>query len=166
MDGHERPAQRFARKQFSKRYLTEIEPRCYRWIQISDDDLIAYRNDNKIPKDLHSDHEYELEDRTKMHEFHVDSCRFLQDLADKHPQTGKFGGCMSVRANNLKPIMILGQDECVFHQFSLVSKQWVGAEGQRALMPKSEGAGLMVSAFQSRELGLLYDIPERIMNDK
>ena len=66
---------------------------------------------------------------------------------------------MNVRATpNSKAIMIIGQDESIFHQYSLVTKQWVGPEGQRALLPKSEGAGYMIFAFQCREVGMLQII--------
>ena len=66
---------------------------------------------------------------------------------------------MSVRAiPNSKAIMIIGQDESIFHQYSLVTKQWVGPEGKRVLLPKSEGAGYMISAFQCREVGMLQII--------
>ena len=48
---------------------------------------------------------------------------------------------------------IFGQDESVFNQFLLGNRQWVGPEGQRALLPKTDGLSLMISAFQSRETG-------------
>ena len=64
-----------------------------------------------------------------------------------------------MRSNtNMKPIMIIGQDESVFRQYSLVTKQWVGAYGQRALLPKSEGDGIMISAFQAHEIGIPQEI--------
>ena len=49
--------------------------------------------------------------------------------------------------------MIFGQEESVFNQYLLGNRQWVGPEGQRALLPKTDGLGLMLSAFQSRETG-------------
>jgi hypothetical protein len=52
-----------------------------------------------------------------------------------------------------KPLMIFGQDESVYNQYLLGNRQWVGPEGQRALLPKTDGLGLMLSAFQSRETG-------------
>jgi hypothetical protein len=54
-----------------------------------------------------------------------------------------------------KPIIIFGQDESIFNQFSSRRRQWTGPTGQRAIMPKSSGAGLMISAFQSCEVGLI-----------
>ena len=32
-------------------------------------------------------------------------------------------------------------------------KQWVGKNGERAFLPKSGGAGVIISAFQAREFG-------------
>ena len=48
--------------------------------------------------------------------------------------------------------MIAGQDESVFSQYLLSSKQWMGPKGQVALLPKSEGDGYMVFAFVSSGL--------------
>ena len=49
--------------------------------------------------------------------------------------------------------MIWGQDECAFQQHRYSPKQWVGPDGARAILPKSDGYLMMVSAFQSREYG-------------
>ncbi len=49
--------------------------------------------------------------------------------------------------------MIIGQDESVFAQYLLSSKQWIGPRGQVPLLPKSEGDGYLLSAFVSREFG-------------
>jgi hypothetical protein len=37
----------------------------------------------------------------------------------------------------------------------LKPRQWVGPQGQRPLLPKSDGMSLMLSAFQSRETGFV-----------
>jgi hypothetical protein len=47
--------------------------------------------------------------------------------------------------------MIVGQDESVFAQYLLGSKQWVDPKGQRPLLPKSEGDVYMLSACVSRD---------------
>jgi hypothetical protein len=52
-----------------------------------------------------------------------------------------------------KPLIILGQDECIFKQFNLSSKLWSDPNGTRALLPKDEGQGVMISAFVSCEFG-------------
>ena len=68
----------------------------------------------------------------------------------------RFGGNLSVR----KPIgsttvMYVGQDEAIFKQFLFSNKMWVGPSGQRPLLPKDEGSGTMVSAFVTREHGII-----------
>jgi hypothetical protein len=49
--------------------------------------------------------------------------------------------------------MIIGQDKCIFKQYTLTKKSWVQPDGTRALLPKDNGQGIMVSAFVARELG-------------
>ena len=85
-----------------------------------------------------------------MIEFHVDDHDCLQKYAIK--KYGEFERNTSVR-NTLKPVIILGQDESIYNQFSFGCKQWVGKKGERAFLPKSGGAGVMISAFQAREVG-------------
>jgi hypothetical protein len=83
----------------------------------------------------------------EMVEFHVNYCHGITGLKDEAAH-------MSVRAPpGSKPLMILGQDECVFTQFLLGQRTWVGPKGERPLLPKTEGEGYMLSAFVSRDLG-------------
>ena len=49
--------------------------------------------------------------------------------------------------------MIFGQDKSMFTQHLLKSKQCVGPQGQRLLLPKTDGLSLVISALQSRETG-------------
>ena len=92
---------------------------------------------------------------TQMIELHVDSC--TESILQGNVLT--FGGNLSVRCpSDAKPLVIFGQDECVFSQFLLPTKQWVGPNGERALLPKTDGMSLMVSAFQSREFGFGLEI--------
>ena len=97
---------------------------------------------------------YLSDDGIEMVEFHVDDLEFLHDVA-KEMGCSLMGGDLSVRKpeSPSKPLMIFGQDESVFNQYLLGNRQWVGPEGQRALLPKTDGLGLMLSAFQSRETG-------------
>ena len=88
-------------------------------------------------------------DGNPMIEFHVDNHPCLQEWANN--KYGNFGGNISVRVTNQKPIIIFGQDESLFNQFSLGIKQWVGASGEISFLPKSEGIGIMAASFQSRE---------------
>jgi hypothetical protein len=49
--------------------------------------------------------------------------------------------------------MIFGQDECIFKQYNRSNKSWSDPDGTRALLPKEDGQGVMISAFASREFG-------------
>ncbi len=89
-----------------------------------------------------------------MVEFHVDNHSFLHSIANEMGY-GLMGGNLRVRKPELpsKPLMIFGQDESVFNQFLLGNRQWVGPDGQRALLPKTDGLSLMILAFRLRETG-------------
>jgi len=70
-----------------------------------------------------------------------------------------FGGNLSVRKNNNeKPIFSFGQDECIFRQFIFTGSSWTGPKGGQGIIPKDEGNGLMISAFQSREFGFGFTL--------
>jgi hypothetical protein len=60
--------------------------------------------------------------------------------------------------------MFVGQDEAIFKQFLFLSKMWTGPNGERPLVPKDEGAGIMISAFITREFGLRREIDEHTLN--
>jgi hypothetical protein len=102
---------------------------------------------------------YDDEQGTNYLEFHVDTCDFLHKEANC-----RFLHCemLSVRRDKQKnAIVVLGQDESVFHQYCLRTHQWVGPNGARPLLPKSNGYGLMVLAFQNREFGFGMKLSER-----
>jgi hypothetical protein len=83
----------------------------------------------------------------------------MEDFANK--TYGALGGNASVHnAIAIKPLIIFGQDESIFNQFSFGSTQWVGPSGERSILPKSPGMGVMVSAFQSREFGWGMEIDD------
>ena len=50
----------------------------------------------------------------------------------------------------LKPLLSFSQDESIVNQFTLHPKQWVSPEGQRAILLKTDGMEIMISAFTSR----------------
>jgi hypothetical protein len=63
----------------------------------------------------------------------------------------------------MKPMIIFGQDECIFKQFLMTKKTWIGPNGEKNLVPKDEGLGRMISAFVSREFGFgLAVTPEQL----
>eukprot|EP00956_Cyclotella_meneghiniana_P017698 scaffold29054_cov36-Cyclotella_meneghiniana.AAC.1 len=101
---------------------------------------------------INDGYEYETDDGITMIEFHVDDHSELQKLAEeKYPGVG---GCVSVRSDpSAKPIIMFGQDEAIYNQNLVNSVQWVSPDGERPILPKNNGMGKMVSAFQSRETG-------------
>jgi hypothetical protein len=153
VDGHEKEEQVQHRSKFISTYLSEIEPFMHRWVQMT---LANYDKliQSLICKDeqvISSGHKYwnHVTNEWWM-EFHVDDYNFVN--CDVSP----YGGNLSVRMpEGRKPIIIFGQDESIFNQFSHRGRQWTGPTGQRSIMPKSSGVGLMISAFQSREVGLI-----------
>ncbi len=81
-------------------------------------------------------------------EFHVDDVHSVCEH-----NIGLFGGNVSVRSPaGSKPLIIFGQDESVFNQFSHSSMRWLGPSQQRSIMPKTAGMGIMRSCFQSRDV--------------
>jgi hypothetical protein len=153
VDGHERPNVVFRRNEFCTLYLSKLEPRTHRWIQVTKEAVEKWKAEKRIPEDDTRGYHYHSEDNVDLVEFHVDDYDLLYDVADEFG-FGTFGGNLSVRKPpDVKPLMIFGQDESVFSQFLLGSRQWVGPQGQRPLLPKTNGLSLMVSALQSRETG-------------
>lgn len=71
----------------------------------------------------------------------------------------KFGGNLSVfKPAGLKPLIGFGQDESILKQYAFTTKAWTCPDGTRGLIPKDEGAGVMISAFASREYGFGIDM--------
>ena len=71
-----------------------------------------------------------------------------------------FGGRRSVRYESGRKLIILGHDEAIMKQYLLTNKQWTGPNGEKAISPKDEGLGIMISAFQSCEFGFGMKINE------
>ena len=96
----------------------------------------------------------------KCFEFHVDDCVVFQDWESwPDEDSERFGGCLSVRMpEGVKPIIVFGQDECIFKQYIFTKKSWKGPKGQTAMVPKDEGQGLMMSSFVSRDYGFNFQL--------
>jgi len=137
VDGHEHLSQILHWSKFTTEYLTNLEPRSHRWVQIP-----AYEYQTLISslpdKDTLLFLGYQFIDPNTgivMLEFHVDDHRCLQMYASEH--CGEFGEKVSVkRPPNSRPVIIFGQDESVFSQFSFNGMQWVGLSGERSILPK------------------------------
>ncbi|KAI2513790.1 hypothetical protein MHU86_573 [Fragilaria crotonensis] len=159
VDGHEKPETLAYRPVFTKRYIAH-EVQAYRWIQLS---LLAAKileAQDLIAKNCGYRYVDPITD-VDMVEYHIDSIPSdkIGNLA------GPFGGQLSVRRDMNKPIvMFIGQDEAIFKQFSFVSKMWTGPKGERPLLPKDEGAGVMISSFIGREYGLIQELDLDTLN--
>jgi predicted HTH domain antitoxin len=152
VDGHEKPATVEYRRKFVQRYL-KYERRAHRWIQITLEESKKLEREEIIP--VSSGYYYTDELQNEMVEYHVDICHLFQDRMNERT---KFGGNLSVRlAKEEKPLLMFGHDESIFKQYLLTGKAWIGPNGEKAISPKDEGQGVMISAFQSRNDGFGMD---------
>jgi hypothetical protein len=153
VDGHEREDVVANRTRFCKKYLTELEPYCNRWVQVSLSEATTMKN-----LDVELGHSYfNIIQNEQWIEFHIDYWNRCNDNSREGAQSAqqeRIEATTSIRgARGARPIMIIGQDESVFAQYLLGSNTWIGPKGQRPLLPKTEGDGYMLSAFVSREFG-------------
>ena len=134
--------------------MRELESLCHQWIQLTEDEygLIEEREDI-----LHTGYSYDGIYGVDMIKFHVDDHECLQELAKN--KYGSFGGNVSIRAAPGRPIIIIGQDESIYNQYAFGQKQWVGPAGERAFLPKTDGAGWMVSGMQCVSLDSAWSLP-------
>ena len=160
VDGHEHKEVVKHRRVFTKQYIEELELRCHRWVQMTVEEFsdLPCRQDILV-----GGHNYCNHDGTPMIELHVDVHQDLQEYANA--KYGEYGGNTSVRKpDDVKPMILFGQDEAVYSQFTFGCKQWVTGSGVRSILPKSEGAGLMLSAVQSREFGFGIEFTEEMLS--
>ena len=155
VDGHKREDVVAHRHSFCKNYLTMLEPYCRRWIQVPLREAATIKTlDTNI-----GHHYFDIISNENRVEFHVDYWRSciveqLKKTSEVTPLHQEIEATTSIQKSvSVRPLMIVGQDESVFSQYLLSSKQWIGPKGQVALLPKSEGDGYMLSAFVSREFG-------------
>ena len=146
VDNHESVENVRYRSAFISRYF-HYELRCHRWIAIPSKDRDEMVAEGTLMEEL--GYRFEKNNET-FYEFHVDDHEIFQQKCTHLP----YGGYLSIRKPpNLKPLLILGQDECIFKQFIFTRGTWVLPDGTRQLVPKDEGQGVMLSSFCSRELG-------------
>jgi hypothetical protein len=149
VDGHEKPETKKYRKRMVSEYL-ENELRMYRWIQLPLTVLTDLEEAQEI-KIGNGHHYIDLQTNIQMVELHVDS---HPSFHTEMNATTQFGGKLSVRMPlNTRPLICFGQDECIFKQFLFTGKAWTSPDGQKPVIPKDEGLGVMISAFVSREFG-------------
>ena len=124
----------------------------FRWLQLP----LSEVKDMEDKLDIDEGLGYRYTDSTtyqEMVKFHVDQHPSFQDRLS----TMKYGGNLSVRKPvGEKALICFGQDECIFKQFTFTPKAWTAPDGQKSMIPKDEGLGVMISAFVSREFGFGY----------
>jgi hypothetical protein len=65
--------------------------------------------------------------------------------------TSTYGGNLSIQLpEGRKPLICFGQDEAIMKQDCFTSNSWTAPTGQKAIIPKYDGMGVMISAFVSR----------------
>ena len=165
VDGHERPDVVEYRIEFIKRYK-KCELQSHRWVQLSETEVDLLIKEGCEGEDKgfkkHQGYKYTNDSNITMFEFHVDDHSSFPDRVQHYPQ---FGGDLSVRRNkSKKPLIMFGQDECIFKQYLFGNKKWFLPDGTTSLLPKDEGMGIMISAFCSREFGYGFEFtPERMI---
>ncbi len=116
---------------------------------MSEDDAKILEKEEELLQNIY--YEYEDKDGKNMREYHVDS----YEKFSSYPLT------LSVRRNpQLRPIIIIGQDESVFKQYSFGRRCWFGPNGEAKLIPKTDGYSQMVSAFVLRSFGVGLELNE------
>ena len=117
-------------------------------------------NENKVP--ISCGYQYkDKEMKEMMVEYHVDTC---EHFAKQMNRETEYGGKLSVwfPANN-KPLIIFSHDKCIFKQYLIMKKSWIGPNGENMLVPKDEGQGIMLSALQSHKFSFgLESNPEEL----
>ncbi len=156
MDGHEKEETVNYRWRFFQCYLTH-ECRRFCWIQIPLDEALELEEAGRIPKHAgcHNNHPQLGE---AMVEYHVDTSNLFQEQMNKE---ANYGGSQSVRYEEGRMLIIWGHDEAIIMQFTLTAKGWVGPNGETSIVPKDDGAGIMLSAFQCREFGFGLQMSEQ-----
>ena len=159
VDTHETPENVAYRSKFISKYF-EYELLAHRWHTISSQERDRMIKDGDIGID--TGYMYTSSDGSIRYEYHIDDHPSFQ----KACKDLRFGGNLSVRKpEDKKKIMMLGQDEAIMRRnlFSLFS--WTLPDGAKALLPKDEGQGIMVSAFTSREIGFGFSVPPECLDE-
>jgi hypothetical protein len=64
-----------------------------------------------------------------------------------------------------KALIMFGHDKCIFKQYTMSTKSWIGPYGETVPVPKDDGQGIMISAFQSREFGFGFDLTPYLLQE-
>ena len=153
VDGHEKADTLAYRRIFIAEYFKK-EVNAPRWVHFTAEKSKLLESQGLVVKNTgfhYSDH-----DGTSMVEYHADNF-------DTSPDLPMGGNCSVRKKNDEQTVMIFGQEEAIFKQFLLNIKMWTGPNGERPLLPKDEGSGVMISSFITREHGLIREIDDYIL---
>ena len=118
VDSREKPETVEYCKKYTEQYIKD-ELHCFRWLQLTNAEVEQIESEKQ---DFDRNIAYQYIDPTTqltMYEFHVD------DLNNEYEKlkNAQFGGYLSVRKkDDERPIIMIGQDKCIFKQFLLVKK--------------------------------------------
>ena len=96
VDDHEHPEQQEHRTKFTTEYLTDLEIRCFRWVQISKSNFDNLPERSKI---LNNGYTYTGVDGEAIIKLHVDDHDCLQKYANAKYGTFKGNTSVRIRAN-------------------------------------------------------------------
>ena len=120
VDSHEKPENVNYRSNFITRYFG-YEMLAHRWIPVSKEESDEMIRNNEINECIGYQYNKVQDDGTVLTlvEYHVDDHPLFMDICADLP----YGGNLSVRfPKGQKPLLIFGQDECIFKQYSFTKK--------------------------------------------
>jgi hypothetical protein len=123
------------REKYIDNYLNVLETNCHHYIQISKNQYDKLVQDKSLYPNMNG-YLYTNADRRHMLEFHIDDHVYFQKIQSHL----LFGASLSVRKpTTIKPLIIFGQDECIFKQIKFSKKTWRLPDGRYPLLPKEGG---------------------------
>ena len=160
-DRHENAENVAHRAAFVKKYF-KWEELSYRWVQLPTEDAIKLENEGNAGKEklLPNSFVFEYTDVTtgkQMREYHVDAFPSEFERYIKPENTIHNGNLSHRFPSDRKPVILIGQDESIYKQFSFSSKAWYTKDGATKMLPKDDGHGMMISTFVSRSWGFLMN---------
>ena len=137
----------------------EYELLAHRWISITEEERNKKLKKGNLSENLGFKYE---KDGKFFYKYHVDDSESFCEKCATLP----FGGNLSVRKPaDKRAIMMICQDEAIVKQNLTSLLAWTLPDGLKALIPKDNGAGAMISGFTSRKLGFEYSVPQHVLDE-
>ena len=146
IDNHESPENVEYRKHLTARYF-QHELQSHYWYQLPEEERMRLVEKDELDKN--SGYKYTIDDKI-MYEYHVDDHNTFQEKCKYLP----FGGNLSLQmSDNQTPVMIFGQDKCIFCQYLILKGMWTCPDGYKQLISKDDIQGIVLSLSCTCELG-------------